>query len=216
MKYFKENGPSYNQEKSKGESVSEYLVIYIKTLDDGGFQFWQTGLIRKVLEATGTENCNGLPTPTKVEVPLGTDVNSSEAKGDCPNSYASVIGMMLYLASNTRPDISFDVHQCARFTNNTKVSHGTAVKSICQYLQGTKDNGPAFNPSKKLVVGCDADADFAGLWGHRDPQDPIFARSRTEFVVTFANCPLLWVSKLQTENALSTHTFWVCGIFILC
>ena len=50
-------------------------------------------------------NCNGLPTPTKVEAPLGTDANGSEAKRDWPNSYASVIGMMLYLASNTRPDI---------------------------------------------------------------------------------------------------------------
>ena len=105
---------------------------------------------------------------------------------------------MLYLASNTIPDISFAVHQCARFTHNTKLSHETDVKRICRYLQGTKDNGLVFNPSKKLVVDCYADADFAGLWGHEDPQDRIFARSRTGFVVTFANCPLLWVSKLQT------------------
>ena len=49
MKYFKEDGPSYNWEHSKGASVSELLVIDIKTLDDGGFQFYQTGLIHKVL-----------------------------------------------------------------------------------------------------------------------------------------------------------------------
>ena len=46
--------------------MSEFLDIDIKTLDDGGFQFCQTGLIRKVLESTGMEHCNGLPTPTKV------------------------------------------------------------------------------------------------------------------------------------------------------
>ena len=72
------------------------------------------------------------------------------------------------------------------------------------YLQGTMDNGLFFNPSKKLVVDCYADADFAGLWRHENPQDPIFARSRTRFVVTFANFALLRVSKLQTEIALST------------
>ena len=103
--------------------MSEFLGIDIKTLDNGVFQFLQTGLIRKVLEATGMEDCNGLPTPTKVEAPLGTYLNGSEAKRDWPNSYASVIGMMLYLASSTRPDISFAVHQCAQFTHNTKVSH---------------------------------------------------------------------------------------------
>ena len=118
--------------------------------------------------------------------------------------------MMLYLASNARPDISFAVHQCVRFTQNTKVSHKTAVKRICRYLQGTKDNGLVFNPSKKLVVYCYADADFAGLWGHEDPQGPICARSRTGFLVIFANCPLLWLSKLQTEIDLSTlHSEYV-------
>ena len=67
-----------------------------------------------------------------------------------------------------------------------------------------------FNPSKKLVVGCYDYADFAELWVHEDSQDPICARSRTGFVVTFANCPLLWVSKLHIEIALSTiHSEYV-------
>ena len=67
-----------------------------------------------------------------------------------------------------------------------------------------------FNPSKKLFVDCYADTDFAGLWGHEDPQDPICDRSRTGSVVNFSNCPLLWVSKLQTEIALSTlHSDYV-------
>ena len=73
------------------------------------------------------------------------------------------------------------------------------MQRICRYLQGTNHNGLVLRPSEKLVVDCYADADFAGLWGHEYPQDPICARSITGFVVTFANCPLLWVSKLQTE-----------------
>ena len=156
------------------------------------------------------EDCNELTTPTKVDAPLGTDINGSDAKRDWPNSYDSVMVMMLYLASSTRPDISFAVHQCARFTHNTKVSHETAVKRICRYLQGTKYNGLVFNTSKKLVLDCYTDADFAGLWGHEDPQDHICARSRTKFVVTFDNFPLLWMSTQQTEIALSTlHSEYV-------
>ena len=60
------------------------------------------------------------------------------------------------------------------------------------------------------MVDCHADADFAGLWVHENTEDPICASSRTRFVVTFSNCPLLWVSKLQTEIALSTlHSEYV-------
>ena len=184
--------------------MSELLGIDIKTLDDGVFQFCQTVLIHKVLEATGMEHCNGLKTLTKVEAHLGIDTNGSEANIDCPNFYASVIGMMLYLVSNTRTDITFALHQYAWFIHNTKSSYETAVKRICRYPQGIKDNGLVFNPSKKLVVDYYADADFAGLQGHENTQDSICSRSITILVLKFSNCPLLWVSKLQIEIALST------------
>ena len=78
--------------------MSEFLGIDIKTLDDGGFQFCQAGFICKVLEATGVEHYNGFPKSTKVEAPLGTDVIVYESKRDWPNSYASIIRMIFYLA----------------------------------------------------------------------------------------------------------------------
>ena len=124
--------------------------------------------------------------------------------------------MMLYLASNTIPDVSFAVNQCARFTHNTKVSHGTAVKMMCWYLQGTKENGLVFNRYKKLVVDCYSDADFAGLWGHEDHQDSICASSRTGFVATFANCSLLWVSN-YIHILLYIHyimSMWNCLVLL--
>ena len=116
--------------------MSEFMVIDIKTLNDGGFQFCQPGLIQKVLEAKGMEHCNGLPITTKVEAPLGTDANGSEDKRYLTNSYASVVGMMLYLASNKRTDISSTFHQFAQFTHKTKASHETYVNMISWYLQG--------------------------------------------------------------------------------
>ena len=183
--------------------MSEFLGIGIKTLDNGGFHFCQTGLIHKVLEATGMEHCNGFPTPTKVDENLGKDDNGSEVKRNWPNSYASVIGMMLYLASNTRLYISSAVHQCYRFAPNTKASHEMALKRICWYLKGTKENGMVFNTSNKMLVGCYSDVYFAGLWGHENPQDHICDRIRTGSVATFYTCTLLWVSKLHTEIDLS-------------
>ena len=49
------------------------------------------------------------------------------------------------------------------------------------------------------MVDFYADEYFVGQRRHENPQDSIFAKSRNVFVVTFANCPLLWVSKLNTE-----------------
>ena len=84
------------------------------------------------------------------------------------------------------------------------------MKSIFRYIQGTKENGLVFNPSKKLVVGFYVDAYFAGMWGHEDPQDPICASIINGFVVTFSNFPLMWVLKIHTYIGLSTlHSEYV-------
>ena len=70
----------------------------------------------------------------------------------CTTHMLLFIGMMFYLASNTRPDISLVVHQCAQFTHHTKASYDMDVKSIFHYFQCTKDKGLVLNPSKKMVV----------------------------------------------------------------
>ena len=155
-----------------------------------------------MLEATNSKDVNPKPTPTMSDKPLGTDQNGAAPEGRF--QYDSVIGMLMYLAANSRPDIAFAVHQCARFTHCTRQLHEQAVIRICRYLKGTATEGLIFKPTKDIRVDCYVDADFAGLWGAEDPQDPVCVKSWTGYVVTIANCPLLWVSKLQQEHALST------------
>ena len=65
------------------------------------------------------------------------------------------------------------------------------MESIFRYLLGTKYKGLVFNIPKKMVVDFYVGADFAVMCGYENPQDPICARSRTVFVETFSNCPLL-------------------------
>ena len=109
----------------------------------------------------------------------------------------------MYLASNTRTYIYLALHKCTRFTHNTKASHETSAKRVCRYLQGTKDRVMLFNTSNKPVVDCYADTDIVGLWGHENHQYPICARSRAGFMVKISKCPILWVSKIQTDISLS-------------
>ena len=110
-----------------------------------------------------------------------------------------MVGMLLYLASNSRPDIALAVHQCAHFTHSPKTSHEAAILRVCCCLQGTKDDGSIFTPTTELNVTCYVDADFAELFGVEDLAEPISVKSRTGYVIMIANCSLLWVSKLQQE-----------------
>ncbi len=80
------------------------------------------------------------------------------------------------------------------------------MKRVCKCLQHVlkKDGGLVFHKATGHQLDCCVDADFAGLWGHEDDQDPVCVRSRTGFVMTLADCPVHWVSKLQTVQSLST------------
>ena len=146
-------------------------------------------------------DCNSAKTPCST-VPLGKDVDGDAFNKDW--EYATVVGMLMYLATNSRPDIAYAVNQCARFTHNPKDSHATGVKRVLRYLKGTRTKGMTIQPTATHDVHCYVDADFGGLWGSEDEQDPICVNSRTGFVLLFMGCPLLWVSKLQTQIALST------------
>ena len=117
---------------------------------------------------------------------------------------SAVVGMMLYLSGHSRPDIAFAVHQCARYTFCPTRRHELALIRIGRYLKGTMERGMIMTPSTDPRVDCYPDADFAGLYGHEDVQDPHCARSRTGYVILAFGCPVLWKSKLQTEIALST------------
>ena len=112
--------------------------------------------------------------------------------------------MLTYLQNTTRPDILMAVHQCARFSINPKLSNKKAIKRIGRYLLGTKDRGVIFKPDTSMGVQYYVDANFAGGWTKADADNAENVLSRTDFVIFYAGCPLLWTSQLQTEITLSS------------
>jgi hypothetical protein len=111
----------------------------------------------------------------------------------------------MYLANNTRCDIAFATHQCARFSNNPHEPHAKAVIHIALYLNGTKDLGTFITPdTPQMTLDCFADADFAGGFKVEDPNDPRCVKSRTGFVITLGITLIIWGSRPQSETALST------------
>jgi hypothetical protein len=85
-----------------------------------------------------------------------------------------------------------------------KCIHEIAVRRIVHYLKGTKDKGYILRPSTNKTLDCYVDADFAGLWTPNNSHSPLSVKSRTGYIITFASCPILLSSKLQTEITLST------------
>ena len=191
-----------NQEET-GE-VSAFREIKIGQLSNDEFCQSQPGLIAKVLAAAGMTDYNSNSTPAVI-LPLGPNLEGEpmNEKWEC----ASIIGMLMYLSNNTRPDIAHAVHAvhaCARFTHNPKKSHTTAVKHILCYLQGTKQKGMLIKPDNSNELNCFVDSDSAENYTVYPDQDHTSTKSRTGYIILFKGCPILWVSKMRTQCALST------------
>jgi hypothetical protein len=183
-------------------TFTDFLGIkFVKDEASNTITLTQKGLIQKIIKATGLQNCNPNNTPA-LQACLGIDPDG-EPMDEFWN-YRSIVGMLLYLSTNTRPDITFAVSQVARFNHSPKKSHASAVKTIVRYLYRTADKGTIVTPTGDLSLDCYVDADFAGLHGRDPDHSATSAKSRTGYIILLGGCPILWKSQLQTEISLST------------
>ena len=142
------------------DDFNSYNGISINTLPDGTRHMSQPGLINNIIKTTNMQKCKPNKTPS-AQIPLSSDPNG-ELYDQTEWNYASVIGMLLHVSNNTRPNITFAVSQAARFTSNPKQSHSTAVKTIICYLANTFAKGIYVKPNGTFNLNIYVDADFAG------------------------------------------------------
>jgi hypothetical protein len=141
------------------------------------------------------------------DTPVGKPLLNRDLTGvHCkhPWLFCSAVGMLSYLSNSVCPEIQMAVHQMARFSVNPMRSHELAIMRIGRYLCNDCERGIIYKVDKSKGIEVYLDADFAGGWSSADADNADNVLSRTGFVICYANCPLIWCSKLQTEIALST------------
>lgn len=109
--------------------------------------------------------------------------------------YRSIVGSLLHLVVNTRPDLAYAVSQVCRFTSNPGQDHWIAVQRILRYLKGTPTLGIRLEGDPANIVAY-SDSDWAG--------DADTRRSQTGFLIQLGESPMIWKSKLQACTARSS------------
>jgi hypothetical protein len=122
--------------------------------------------------------------------------------------YLSAIGALMYLANQTRPDISFAVSLLARHSAQLTIRHWNGIKRIFRYLQGTVDKGLYFPKVRRNEPIGFADAGYLS-----DPDD---TKSQTGYIFLQGTTAISWKSSKQTLTTTSSNHAEVIALYEAC
>ncbi|KAI3662213.1 hypothetical protein MP638_002199 [Amoeboaphelidium occidentale] len=166
--------------------LSDKIVVHqLKYVQDKLFEF-------------GLQNSKACDTPADMRsLSVIMQPKTEKEKMQMKNiPYKSAVGSLMYVSTQTRPDISFAVNQTARFFSNPGNDHWVAVKRIFRYLKSTTDYGITYYKAGSQELVGYADASFASCNDDK--------KSISGCIFLFAGGPICWKSKKQTTIAPST------------
>lgn len=181
--------------EDQGE-IDYYLGIHFTHQPDKTILLHQPHLIDQIISDLGIPaNARRKTTPAPPNSILHRHNQAPSLQSSY--NYRSIIGKLNFLEKGTRPDISYAVHQLARFSSDPKIQHGEVLEHLGRYLFHTRNDGLILSPQENKMMEVYADADFSGNWNPlTEESDPSTTKSRTGFIILYAKCPLTWTSNL--------------------
>lgn len=174
--------------KDLGE-VKNYLGLEI-TRNNNQMEIKQTDMITRILDKFNMPECKGINTPMETNF-------SAEKEEIIDVPYKELIGCLLFISMNTRPDITYPVAYLSRFLDKPTASLWRASKRILRYLKATQEKGLIYKKiEKEKNLVAYADADWAA--------DKTDRKSTSGCAVFYCGNLIHWFSKKQTAVALST------------
>lgn len=114
--------------------VGNYLGIEVTRDKKGNFLISQTKYIEKIIESAGMMNAKESKFPVDTGYyKLGGELLPSN------DEYRKLIGMLLFLTTQTRPDIAASVSILSQKVTKPRTTDLNEVKRIIRYLKGTKN-----------------------------------------------------------------------------
>lgn len=169
------------------------VILNIKLVrgDNGEITLLQSHYVEKILSRFGYADCKPSPTPYDPSVLL----RKNHRIGRDQLRYSQIIGSLMYLASATRPDISFAVSKLSRFNKNPGDDHWSALERVMRYLKGTMGYGIHYTGYPKVLEGY-SDSNWIS--------DVDELKATSGYVFTLGGGAVSWKSCKQTILTRST------------
>ena len=121
--------------------------------------------------------------------------------------FANLIGILWWISSTTRPDITCAVGILSRFTSNYGYRHYNALLGVLKYLKGTPNVTFRLNkvstPIRDKII-CYCDSDYAGDKILSVDGDKTMRHSTTGYLIYFMGSLISWGTSKQDYIAQSS------------
>ena len=114
--------------------IKQFLRMEIEQNHDGDFLLSQRNYIDKIVEDCGLINGK----ISRFPLDTGYEKLTSDKLMDNNKIYQKIIGQLLYLSTNTRPDITASVSILSQRMSKPRDIDLTEVKRVVRYLKGTR------------------------------------------------------------------------------
>jgi hypothetical protein len=143
MSAFKSDLSAIWEIKDLGEAKFCVGIALERDLINSYIYLSQTALINKILEQFNMTNCNPVSTPMEAGLILSrhsdTPLTHEEELELTELPYRRLVGLLMYLAIATRPDIALAVCKLSQFLAFYNHTHWNAGKRVLRYLKGTRE-----------------------------------------------------------------------------
>lgn len=174
-------------------AVHHYLGLEVKKDKNDNFCIRQKYYIDKLLKEYGLQDAK----ISKFPVDPGYGKSISE-KLNSNSDYRKLIGSLLYIAVNSRPDIAASISILSRKTESPTKEDWNELKRVLRYLKGTSEHYLKLSNDDSrdnCLIGY-ADASWA--------EDKTDRKSNTGFVFQLNNGTVSWCCRKQSCVALSS------------
>jgi hypothetical protein len=118
-------------------------------------------------------------------------------------AYVYLNRRLLYLAMNTRPDITFAVSRLAQYTIKLNSQCWAALKRLIRYLKGTRTKGIIYGAQPNPVTIDDNACHIKGYTDSNWAGDVSTCKSTSDYLFLGAKASIAWGSNKQPIVALS-------------
>lgn len=177
--------------------IKQYLGIDVTRDKDGIFHLNQAKYIKKIVNEFGMSHAKVSNVPMQVNYGK-TAANTDDGLLLSNKQYQKLIGCLLYISVNTRPDISASISILAQKMSKPRQDDWNELKRVLKYLKGTANLRLALGRKDyncDLVYGY-SDANWADNKSDR--------KSNSGHVFMVNGATVCWSSRKQSLVALST------------